>query len=244
MPASGTRQAPIAGIEDERYTKNVAIDTKQMNLKTEPSAWLLMTYKVPAEPSKLRVGIWRRIRSLGAVYLQNSVCVLPTSTDHQRQLRMVQSDIEQGGGEAVIFETTALDAKQEELVVARFKHDRDQDYEEFLDKCADYKREVDKEVQADHYTFAELKENDEDLKKLKGWLEKIKALDFYGAPARAAAEEQLAECEALLEAYAAEVFEREQNAKGAPLQKPAAAKRAPVPTTKAAKKAIKKAGKA
>jgi len=244
VPASGTRQAPIAGIEDERYTKNVAIDTKQMNLKTEPSAWLLMTYKVPAEPSKLRVGIWRRIRSLGAVYLQNSVCVLPTSTDHQRQLRMVQSDIEQGGGEAVIFETTALDAKQEELVVARFKHDRDQDYEEFLDKCADYKREVDKEVQADHYTFAELKENDEDLKKLKGWLEKIKALDFYGAPARAAAEEQLAECEALLEAYAAEVFEREQNAKGAPLQKPAAAKRAPVPTTKAAKKAIKKAGKA
>jgi len=215
-----------------------------MNLKTGPSAWLLMTYKVPAEPSKLRVGIWRRIRSLGAVYLQNSVCVLPTSADHQRQLRMVQSDIEQGGGEAVIFETTALDAKQEELVVARFKHDRDQDYEEFLDKCADYKREVDKEVQADHYTFAELKENDEDLKKLRGWLEKIKALDFYGAPARAAAEEQLAECEALLEAYAAEVFEREQNAKGAPLQKPDAAKRAPVPTTKAEKKAIKKAGKA
>ncbi len=215
-----------------------------MNLKSEPSAWLLMTYKVPAEPSKLRVGIWRRIRSLGAVYLQNSVCVLPTSPDHQRQLRMVQSDIEQGGGDAVIFETTALDAKQEELVVARFKHDRDQDYEEFLDKCADYKREVDKEVQADHYTFAELKENDEDLKKLKGWLEKIKALDFYGAPARAAAEEQLAECEARLEAYAAEVFEREQNAKGAPRKKPAAAKRAPATATKPAKKAIKKAGRA
>ena len=207
-----------------------------MKPKTEPSAWLLMTYKVPAEPSKLRVGIWRRIRGMGAVYLQNSVCVLPTSADHQRQLRMVQSDIEKGGGEAVIFETTALDAKQEELVVARFKHDRDQDYEEFLDKCADFKREVDKEVQADHYTFAELKENDEDLKKLKGWLDKVKALDFYGAPARAAAEQQLAQCEEQLDAYAQEVYEREQNAKGAPLQKPAAAKRAP---GAAAKKAAK-----
>jgi hypothetical protein len=196
-----------------------------MKQTTEPSAWLLMTYKVPAEPSKLRVGIWRRIRGMGAVYLQNSVCVLPTSADHQRQLRMVQSDIEKGGGEAVIFETTALDAKQEELVVSRFKHDRDQDYEEFLDKCADFKREVDKEVQADHYTFAELKENDEDLKKLKGWLDKVKALDFYGAPARAAAEQQLAQCEEQLDAYAQEVYEREQNAKGAPLQKPAAAKR-------------------
>jgi vacuolar-type H+-ATPase subunit I/STV1 len=121
-------------------------------------------------------------------------------------------------------------------VVARFKHDRDQDYEEFLDKCADFKHEVDKEVQADHYTFAELKENDEDLKKLKGWLDKVKALDFYGAPARAAAEQQLAQCEEQLDAYAQEVYEREQNAKGAPLQKPAAAKRAP---GAAAKKAAK-----
>lgn len=86
---------------------------------------------------------------------------------------------------------------------------------------------MDKEVQADHFTFAELKENDEDLKKLRGWLDKIKALDFYCAPARVSAEQQLAECEALLEAYAQEVFEREQNAKGEPSVKPAAAKRAP-----------------
>lgn len=188
-------------------------------MNQEKTSWLLLTYKVPAEPTKIRVGIWRRIRSLGAVYLQNSICVLPLTAEHQRQFRMVQSDIEHSGGEAVVFETLALDPKQEELVVSRFKHDRDQDYEEFLDKCADYKKEIDKEVKLDHYTFAELKENDEDLKKLKGWLEKIKVLDFYGAPARAAAEKQLAECEALLEGYADEVFEREQNAKTSPAKK-------------------------
>jgi hypothetical protein len=70
-----------------------------------------------------------------------------------------------------------------------------------------------------------VKENDEDLKKLKNWLERIKVLDFYGAPARATAEQRLAECEELLEAYANEVFEREQNAKGEPLEKPSPAKR-------------------
>ena len=200
----------------------------------QQSSWLLLTYKVPPEPSKLRVAIWRRIRGLGAVYLQNGICVLPTTTDHERQFRIVQSEIERAGGEAVIFETAGLDAKQEELVMARFKHDRDQDYEEFLDKCADYKKEVDKEVKADHYTFAELKENDEDLKKLKGWLERIKVIDFYGAPARAAAERQLVECEAVLEAYASEVFEREHSARGAPHRHAAAAKR-PIPRPPAAR---------
>lgn len=184
----------------------------------------MLTYKIPPEPTKVRVAIWRRIRSLGAVYLQNGICVLPASNEHQRHLRVVQGDIEGAGGEAVIFETLALDTKQEELVVSRFKHDRDQDYEEFLEKCVDYKKEIDKEVKVDHYTFAEVKENDEDLKKLKGWLDKIKALDFYGAPARAAAEKQLAECEALLEGYANEVFEREQNTKAPPMKKSATIK--------------------
>ena len=202
-----------------------------MNNK-QRSGWLLLTYKVPPEPTKIRVGIWRRIRGLGAVYIQNSICVLPTTPDHRRQLRIVQNEIETAGGEAVIFETLALDSKQEELVIARFKHDRDDDYEEFLDKCADFKGEVQKEVKADHYTFAELKENDEDLKKLKNWLERIKAIDFYGAPARASADEQLAECEAVLDAYAHEVFEREQEAKGAPSAKAnAAAGRSPVKKT-------------
>ena len=209
-------------------------------MQTTTSAWLLLTYKVPSEPSKVRVAIWRRIRSLGAVYIQNSICVLPATTEHQRQLRMVQSEIERGGGDAVIFETLALDPKQEERVVAYFKKDREQDYEEFLDKCADYKKEVAKEVDADHYTFAELKENDEDLKKLKNWLERIKTLDFYGAPARETAEKQLAECESLLDAYAAEVFEREQNSK-APLKgNPRIGVNAPPPAKKAPRKTTRK----
>lgn len=187
--------------------------------------WLLLTYKVPAEPSKVRVAIWRRIRSLGAVYIQNSICVLPMTSEHQRQLRMVQSDIQRAGGEAVMFEALALDPKQEERVVSYFKHDRDQGYAESLDKCEDYKREVKKEVTANHYTFAELKENDEDLKKLKNWLERIKTLDFYGAPARVDAERELVECEELLESYANEVFEREQDTKTIKSKQASAAKR-------------------
>ena len=201
------------------------------------SSWLLLTYKVPAEPSRLRVGIWKRIRGMGAVYLQNSICVLPTSSEYQRQLRMVQSDIEQAGGEVVIFETQALDAKRHERVVAYFKRDREQDYEEFLEKCGDYKKEIEKEVKAGHYSVAEIKENDEDLKKLKNWLERIRVVDFYGAPARATAEQQLVECEALLESYANEVFEREQNAKITRTTGPASAKKATAkrPAKRAAK---------
>lgn len=175
------------------------------------SPWLLLTYKVPPEPTRVRVGIWRRIRGLGAIYLQNGICVLPASNEHRRQLRLVQSDIEGAGGEAWLFETLGLDTKQEARVVSQFKQDREQDYAEFLERCDGYKRELESEVKAGNYTFAEVKENEEDLKKLKNWLVKIRALDFYDAPARAAAETRLKECDAMLEAYAKDVFEREQS---------------------------------
>src|SRR3546814_18387186 len=92
---------------------------------------------------------------------------------------------------------------------------RDDAYEEFIDKCDDFEREVAKEVDASHFTYAELEENDVDLKKLQGWLTKIRKLDFYGAARAAEAEERLKGCEAVLDAYAKQVFEEpEENGRG------------------------------
>jgi hypothetical protein len=170
-------------------------------------AWLLLTYKVPPEPPRSRVALWRKLKGLGAVYLQNGVCLLPKTDDHVRRVKMIENDIAGMGGEAVILETIALNRAQEQKVVGRFKADRDEDYTEFLDKCADFEAEIAKETKAKHFTYAELEENDVDLKKLQGWLDKIKKLDFYGAPLRAEAEQRLENCESLLEAYAQRVFD-------------------------------------
>ena len=180
-------------------------------MKSNP--WLLLTYKVPPEPAKKRVALWRRLKGMGAVYLQNGVCLLPKSDDHVRRLKMLENDIAEMEGEALILETIALDRSQEEKVLARFKADRDEEYKEFLDKCDDFEREVAKEEAANHYTYAELEENDVDLKKLQGWLDKIKKLDFYGATLRATAEERLRGCEAILDAYAQRVFDAHEENK-------------------------------
>jgi DNA-binding transcriptional regulator PaaX len=169
--------------------------------------WLLLTYKVPAEPASKRVALWRRLKGMGAVYLQNGVCLLPKTDDHVRRLKMLENDIAEMGGDAVILETVALDRGQEEKVVARFKADRDDAYREFIDKCDDFESEIAKETAAQHFTYNELEENDVELKKLQGWLEKIKKLDFYSGELAAEAAERLKACDSLLDAYAQRVFE-------------------------------------
>ncbi|MGB3874838.1 MAG: Chromate resistance protein ChrB [Shinella zoogloeoides] len=170
-------------------------------------SWLLLTYKVPPEPATKRVALWRRVKGMGAVYLQNGVCLLPKTDDHIRRLKMIENDVSKMGGEAVILETVALDRAQEEKVVARFQADRDDQYREFLGRCADFEKEIAKEVAINKFTYAELEEEDTDLKKLKGWLEKIRKLDFYDAPLAEEAAVRLRACEELLDSYAQRVFD-------------------------------------
>jgi Protein ChrB, N-terminal len=169
--------------------------------------WLLLTYKVPPEPASKRIALWRRLKGMGAVYLQNGVCLVPRTDDHARRLKMLENDVAEMGGEAVILETIALDRAQEEKVVARFKADRDDAYRELIDKCNDFEGEIAKETAAQHFTYNELEENDVELKKLQDWFEKIRKLDFYGGDLATEAAERLKGCEQLLDAYAQRVFE-------------------------------------
>jgi hypothetical protein len=174
--------------------------------KPSLSAWLLLVYKVPPEPVRKRMALWRRIKSYGAVYLQGGVCLLPKTDEHVRGLKMLENEIADMGGEALVLETAGLDQGQEDKVMARFVADRNDQYEEFIDKCGDFEREVAKEVAASHFTYAELEENDADYRKLQGWLERIHKLDFCNASLREEADRRLQGCEAVLDDYAQRVF--------------------------------------
>lgn len=114
------------------------------------------------------------------------------------------------------LEAIALDRAQEEKVIARFKADRDEEYKEFLGKCTDFEAEIAHETEAQHFTYAELEENDVDLKKLQTWLEKISKLDFYGATLAVQASERLNGCEALLDTYAQRVYEAHEENRNTP----------------------------
>jgi hypothetical protein len=178
--------------------------------------WLLLTYKVPTEPSRRRMALWRRLKGLGAVYLQNGVCVLPSTPQHVRQLKIIDNEIRDMGGEAVLLEAAPLDPEQVERVIARFRADRDEAYRDVIERCEGFEGEIARETAAGKLTYAELEENEEDLKKLKAWLAKVAALDFYAAPLGPEAREALARCETLLDVFSQQVFEAQQENKLGP----------------------------
>src|ERR1035438_10271005 len=70
--------------------------------------WLLLVYRVPSEPSRLRAAVWRRLKSLGAIYLQNSAAALPASIGAERALRKLRSQILEMGGTAALLSCSVL----------------------------------------------------------------------------------------------------------------------------------------
>jgi hypothetical protein len=110
-------------------------------------------------------------------------------------------------GTAVLLSCAVLAGEQE--IKAAFQAARDEEYAEIVDKCEDFLAQVRKEYVAEHFTYAELEENEVDLVKLKNWLGRVTDRDVFGASGRLATETAIAGCEVSLEEYAARVYAEE-----------------------------------
>lgn len=172
----------------------------------EPVKWLVLVYRVPSEPTRLRAAVWRRLKALGAIYLQNSVAALPAGPQAERALRALRKEIAEGmEGKATLLSSSALVGGAD--LVAEYNAARDDEYEEIIDRCRDFHKGLAKEVEAEHFTYGELEENEEDLAKLRGWYEKVKARDVLGAGGKQAVEEALEGCDAAIQEFMARVYE-------------------------------------
>lgn len=161
----------------------------------EKSSWLLFIYQIPALPSTHRAYAWRKLKSLGALYLQNSICLLPAKDEVDEKLRALRVEISERGGQAQLFHTDWPDQGENEAVVERIKNQSDDEYKEFLEQCEDFHAELKKERERLHLTFGELEENEAELQKLRSWLPRIAARDFFSAHLGKMAVAGLDECE-------------------------------------------------
>jgi hypothetical protein len=154
--------------------------------------------------------VWRRLKSLGAVYLHSAAAVLPDGPSSERALRKLRHEITEMNGSAVLFRAAALGGEGDLRAV--FQAARNDEYEEIVDRCHDFLAQIEKEYVARHFTYAELEENEVDLVKLQNWFAKVGERDVFKASGRQAVLDALAHCEAALEGYANRVYQEESEA--------------------------------
>ena len=94
----------------------------------ERPRWVLLVYRIPREPSRHRVAVWRKLRDLGALYLQDGVAALPENAVTREQLQWLQLRVREGGGEATLWEGRPGTVVEEAELVEAFRRSREKVY--------------------------------------------------------------------------------------------------------------------
>lgn len=171
--------------------------------------WLVISYNLPTEPSRIRVAAWRGLRKQGAVNIQKSMWFLPHSKGNYSVLSSLAEELENNNGETIIMESVFLEEKYEKKIISIYNKARTLEYEEIIDKCNDFFAEIEQETIKENLTFAEAEENEEELNKLLSWFNKINVRDIFGASLRDETEEALKKCKKVFEEFHNKVFDKE-----------------------------------
>jgi ChrB-like protein len=173
-------------------------------------SWRVITYRLAAEPSRHRVAIWRELRRLGAVALQQGTWAVPRGEGFDAGFAQVIEAIKAAGGQPVVLTVADEDAGVAQLE-ALFTEQREAEWAEFVSDCGKYEAELDGEVAKGKLTLAELDEEEESLDRLRRWYRAIRARDLFGAPSAPQAERRLKECAEALERFAEQVYQAREH---------------------------------
>jgi len=169
-------------------------------------SWRVITYRLPPEPSRHRVAVWRELRRLGAVSLQQGTWAVPDGQPFEAGLSQVVEEINAAGGQPVVLAVADEDASATQLE-ALFTAQREAEWGEFLSDCGKYETELAGEIAKGKLTLAELDEEEQSLDRLRRWYRTIRARDLFGAPSAPVAERRLKECTEALEDFAERVYQ-------------------------------------
>lgn len=99
---------------------------------TFSSKWLLLLYKLPAEPSAPRVYIWRKLKRLGALLFLDSIWVLPETPRTLEHFQWLAAEITEMGGEVLLWQSHPALVGQENDLRQQFIVQVDEGYSALL----------------------------------------------------------------------------------------------------------------
>ncbi len=123
-----------------------------------PTAWLLLIYRVPRDPTSSRVYVWRKLKRLGAIALQDAAWVLPKTPRTQEQFQWLAAEIVELKGEAILWEAAQLYAADPNALRRQFADSVETEYQEII---------------------SELKKKDRDLAVLSKRFQEAQSRDYF-----------------------------------------------------------------
>lgn len=174
--------------------------------------WVLLSVSTGKE-SSLRVFVWRQLRKLGAVYLHQSVCLLPDRSTVRTRLQPITARVRSQGGQVRQL-SIQVSGDDHQALVQEQRRDRDTEYAEVVERAPQLLAELALETRRGRTTYAEVEESEADLDRFEKWLTAIGDRDYFQAPGGAGAREAVQECRTALATFEAAALAADTAAEG------------------------------
>jgi hypothetical protein len=150
------------------------------------TAWVLLAYRLPRDPSTPRSSLWRKLRRLGAAQLLDGLAALPLDARNREQLEWLADEVVEAGGEATIWVGELASAAQERELAIRMAGAVAAEYRALIDDAAAARAERPGTRRRA-------------LGRLRRELRRIRARDYFPPPERELARQAVDEVAALVE---------------------------------------------
>ena len=103
---------------------------------TRPGNWVLLSYRMPREPSTPRITIWRKLKRLGVAQLSDGLIALPAEARTREHLDWIAEEIVESGGTATVWLAQPATVAQERELTAAMVAARRDEYRTVIDQAA------------------------------------------------------------------------------------------------------------
>src|SRR5829696_9096381 len=90
--------------------------------------WVLLSYRLPREPSTPRITLWRKLKKLGVAQLADGVAALPADARTREQFEWLAEEVIESGGQAGVWLAHPSAAAQERELATQIAEARAVEY--------------------------------------------------------------------------------------------------------------------
>jgi len=140
--------------------------------------WLVLLLSLPPTPTRHRVGVWRKLKRMGAVNLRGSAWILPERPDTTERFHWLVQEIQSFRGVATLLRVSEIDTMTDEQAVALFQEARAAEYMAVKREC----REILARLDRSSSSRSGIKPLRAKLDALKRELDRLRAIDYFETP--------------------------------------------------------------